>query len=55
MGWLSPAVIESVEEAVLNSLFVARTVVGRNGNTRYALPLDDVTKIVERSRKGRGR
>lgn len=40
------AVAESVEEAVLNSLCRAETVVGRDGNTRYALPLDEVTALV---------
>jgi D-aminopeptidase len=34
------AVIESVEEAVLNSLTCAKTMVGRDGHTAYALPLD---------------
>lgn len=40
------AVAETVEEAVLNSLCRAETVVGRDGNTRYALPLDEVTALV---------
>jgi len=31
MGWLFPAVVESVEEAILNSLFRAETVIGRDG------------------------
>ena len=39
MEWAFPAVVECVEEAVLNSLCVATTTVGRDGNVRHALPL----------------
>ena len=46
MGRLSVAVIESVEEAIYNSLLMARTIVGRNGNTRHALPADEVGGLV---------
>jgi D-aminopeptidase len=50
-GWamrgLFPAIVESVEEAVLNSLWRAETIVGRDGHTRYALPLDDVAQLVD--------
>jgi D-aminopeptidase len=46
MRWLFPAVAESVEEAVLNSMFRAETVTGRDGNTRHALPVDDVVALV---------
>ena len=46
MGRLSVAVIESVEEAISNSLLMARTIVGRNGNTRHALPADEVGRLV---------
>jgi D-aminopeptidase len=48
IGALGLAVIESVEEAIYNSLLMARTVVGRDGNTRYALPADEVRAIVRR-------
>jgi D-aminopeptidase len=48
MVWLLPAVAECVEEAVLNSLFVAETVVGRDGHTRHALPVDEVTALLRR-------
>ncbi|MEK6716021.1 MAG: P1 family peptidase [candidate division NC10 bacterium] len=34
MAWLFPAVAESVEEAVLDSLCRAEIVVGRDGSTR---------------------
>lgn len=33
------AVVESVEEAIVNSLCAAETLVGRDGHVRYALPL----------------
>jgi D-aminopeptidase len=46
MGYLFPAVAESVEEAVLNALCRAETTVGRDGNTLYALPLDEVAELV---------
>ncbi len=46
MGWLFPAVVESVEEAILNSLCRAETVVGRDGHTRYALPVEEVAALV---------
>lgn len=42
------AVIEATEEAVLNSLFRARTVVGRDGHVRHALPLEHVVDIMHR-------
>jgi D-aminopeptidase len=46
---LSPlllAVVEATEEAVLNSLFAATTVSGRNGRTVEALPLDRVLELL---------
>ena len=45
---LSLAVVESVEEAIYNSLFAAHTVVGRGGNTRHALPAEEVVAIIEK-------
>lgn len=50
MAGLFPAVVECVEEAILNSLCRAETVVGRDGNTRYAVPVDEVVALVRRSR-----
>ncbi len=50
MYWLFPAVVESVEEAVLNSLFQADTVVGRDGHTRYGLPVEKVAALVRGDR-----
>jgi D-aminopeptidase len=54
MGWLFPAVVESVEEAVLNSLFRAETMIGRDGHVRHALPVEEVVELVrERQLPGR--
>jgi len=46
MKHLFPAVIESVEEAILNSLFKATTVTGRDSHVRCALPVEAVVDIV---------
>jgi len=46
MDRFSLAVIESVEEAIYNSLLMARTVVGRNGHVRHALPAEEVARVV---------
>lgn len=54
MQWLFPAVVESVEEAVLNSLCRADTVTGRDGHVRCALPVDEVSRMVARARGGLG-
>jgi D-aminopeptidase len=51
LDWLFLAVVESVEEAVINSLCAAETVVGRDGNTAHALPLDDVYALVSQARR----
>ncbi len=50
MGHFSLAVIESVEEAIYNSLLMAHTVVGRNGHTRHALPAAEVARLVRQHR-----
>jgi D-aminopeptidase len=42
------AVADATEEAILNSMFRAHTVVGRDGNTRHELPLD---RVLERLRQ----
>jgi D-aminopeptidase len=39
------ATVEAVEEAIINALFKAETMVGREGNTRYELPYDQVEEI----------
>jgi D-aminopeptidase len=40
------AAVEATEEAVLNSLLMARTVVGRGGNTAVGLPADQVSALL---------
>lgn len=52
VSWLSVAVIESIEEAIYNSLLMAETVVGRNGHVRHALPAVEVARIVWANRVG---
>jgi D-aminopeptidase len=42
------AVIEGVEEAIYNSLLMAQTVTGRDGNTRYGLPAEAVAALLRR-------
>jgi D-aminopeptidase len=42
------AVVEATEEAVLNSLCRAQTMVGRDGRVRHALPLERVVDIMHR-------
>ncbi|HEX6385821.1 MAG TPA: P1 family peptidase [Anaerolineae bacterium] len=51
MSALALAVIESVEEAIYNSLLMAHTVVGRDGNTRYGLPADEVVSLLRKYRR----
>ncbi|HEX9576670.1 MAG TPA: P1 family peptidase [Myxococcales bacterium] len=46
---LYEAAIEATEEAILNSLCMAREMEGANGNYAPALPLQEVKEIVERS------
>ena len=46
---LYEAAIEATEEAILNSLCMAREMEGANGNFAPALPLAEVKEIVERS------
>jgi D-aminopeptidase len=43
---LFAATVEATEEAILNALFRATTVTGRDGHTREALPLDRVGEIL---------
>jgi D-aminopeptidase len=42
------AAIEATEEAILNSLFMAETMKGKNGRTIEALPLDKVIPILKK-------
>ncbi len=45
---LFAATMEAAEEAVLNSLFMARTTHGVDGHTRYAVPHDRMLRLLER-------
>lgn len=45
---LFQATVEATEEAVLNALFRAETMTGRDGHVRHALPLDRVADILRR-------
>jgi len=48
-GSVSPlflATIEATEEAIINSLFAAETMTGRDGHTRKALPKERVLKLL---------
>ena len=49
MDQFALAVVESVEEAIYNSLLMAQTVVGRHGHTRHALPADEIMRLVHRT------
>jgi D-aminopeptidase len=42
------AVQEATEEAILNSLTMATTTVGRDGNTAHAIPLDQLVAIMKK-------
>jgi len=49
--FLSPlyqATVEATQEAILNALTSARTITGRNGNTAYGIPLDQVVEIMKK-------
>lgn len=48
MSPLFMAVNEATEEAIINSLFHAETMTGRNGNTVEALAIDSVLQIMEK-------
>ncbi|WP_374686686.1 P1 family peptidase [Promineifilum sp.] len=50
MEWFAAAVVESIEEAIYNSLLMAETVVGRNGHVRYGLPAEEVAKLIAQRR-----
>ncbi len=46
MASLFRAAVEATEEAVLNSLFAAETMTGRDGHVRRGLPLEEVDNIL---------
>ena len=45
------ATIEATEEAILNSLFAAKTMIGRDGHTIESLPIDLVMEIMKKYNK----
>jgi D-aminopeptidase len=45
------ATVEATEEAILNSLFMARTTTGFKGNTIHALPVGTVVDMVKRAQR----
>lgn len=47
MTSLFAAAIEATEEAIINSLFKADTVIGKEGRTVKALPIEEVLKLVK--------
>lgn len=49
MGNIFKASVEATEEAILNALFAAETMVGRDGNTRLGIPVDKVIGILNRT------
>jgi D-aminopeptidase len=44
---LFAAAVEATEEAVVNALFASETMVGRDGNTLYAMPADRVLELLD--------
>jgi D-aminopeptidase len=46
MDGLFQAAVEATEEAILNALIAAQTMVGRKGRTAHALPLDALARIL---------
>ena len=42
------AAVEATEEAILNSLFMAETMIGESGRTQEAIPIDKVLEIMEK-------
>ena len=48
MSALFAALVEAVEESVINSLFAAETMTGRDANTRRALDIDELICILDK-------
>jgi D-aminopeptidase len=48
INYFFQAALEATEEAILNSLFAAETMVGRDGHVRHALPIAEVVEILRR-------
>lgn len=46
INYLFQAAIEATEEAILNSMFAAETMIGRDGHTRHALPIEETMRLL---------
>ncbi|ODA41314.1 P1 family peptidase [Desulfosporosinus sp. BG] len=46
------AMVETTAESIWNALFMAQTMEGRDGNIRYALPIEETLQIVRRWQGG---
>jgi D-aminopeptidase len=53
MDGLFHAVADATEESIVNALCSAETMIGREGRTAHALPLERMVDIVDRHRAGR--
>ncbi len=50
-SWITPlyqATAEATQEAIINALTSAKTIVGRDNNTAYGIPLDQVKQIMKK-------
>ncbi len=45
------AIVEATQEAIINALTVAQTTVGRDGNTSYGIPLEQLDQIMKKYMK----
>ncbi len=52
INYLFQATIEATEEAILNSMFSAETMVGRDQHVRYALPIEETREILRKHGRG---
>ena len=48
MNFVMDATVDATEEAIINAMIAARTMVGANGNTIYAIPHDQVRDILRK-------
>ena len=48
IGVLFNATIQATEEAIINALVAAKTMKGIDNNTAYALPHDEVIRILKK-------
>jgi D-aminopeptidase len=48
INYFFQAALEATEEAILNSMFSAETMVGRDGHVCHALPIPEVLEVLRR-------